>query len=109
VNFINAVILLDKANKEFIVAFSGTKNPAQLGNEILNNPNVDYDMHDIEGSRVLKYFYNHYQAFSDWIEDEVREAAKKNYKVVFTGHSLGGALAVHAATDMYLEKLRTGS
>lgn len=65
-------------------------------------------MHDVEKAKVLKYFYNHYQAFSDWIEDEVREAAKKDFKLVFTGHSLGGALAVHAATDMYLEGLRTG-
>jgi len=43
--------------------------------------------------------------FADWIEDSLRSIEKHyEYKMVFTGHSLGGALAIHAAMDMLLEE-----
>lgn len=104
-NFINAVIFQDDARQELIVAFSGTQNPAQLTHEIVGSLPVNYGLHDIEGASVMKYFYTHYSAFSDWLEDELRAVDRSNYKLVFTGHSLGGALAVHAATDMLLENI----
>jgi hypothetical protein len=108
-NFINSVILKDVARKEFVVAFSGTKNPAQLGQEILNNLPTKYNLHSIEGASVLHYFLDKYALFSDWLEVALKKNLPSDYKVVFTGHSLGGALAVHAATDMLLEHIKSGT
>jgi len=64
---------------------------------------TDYGLHDIPGAKVLSFFASHYAVFSDFLEDSLRSIGKSNYKTVFTGHSLGGALAVHAAVDMILE------
>lgn len=77
--------------------------------EILNNLPVRYTLHNIEGALALHYFLDKYTLFSDWLEDSLRKIGLPDYKLVFTGHSLGGALAVHAATDMFLENLRSGS
>jgi len=107
-NFVNAVILKDAARKEIVVAFSGTKNPAQLGEEILNNLPSKYTLHTITGALTMHYFLDKYSLFSDWLETSLRKIGLSDYKLVFTGHSLGGALAVHAATDMVLENIRPG-
>ena len=50
----------------------------------------------------MKYFYDHYitEVFTQDFAELM--AAKKPLEVVFTGHSLGGALAKHAAIDMVL-------
>jgi hypothetical protein len=106
-NFINAVIIKDFERKELIVAFSGTQNPAQLAHEIVGSLPTSYSLHpEVKGARVLGYFYSHYTSFSDWLEDELRDIGLVTYKLVFTGHSLGGALAVHAATDIFLQDFR---
>ena len=52
---------------------------------------------------MLRFFAEHYAVFSDWLEDSLRKIGHEDYKTVFTGHSLGGALAVHAAVDMVIE------
>jgi predicted lipase len=78
-------------------------------NEIVGGLPVNYGLHNIPGAKVLGYIYTHYSAFSDWLEDELRSIGLSSYKLVFTGHSLGGALAVHAATDMLLEGIRSAS
>ena len=105
-NFINCVIFKDKKHKEIIVAFSGTQNPAQLTQQIVGNLPKSYKLHDIPGAKVLGFFQDNYLKFSDWLEDSIDDIGLKTYRLTFTGHSLGGALAVHAAMDMFLEEKR---
>ena len=42
------------------MSFSGTQNPIQLMTELINSAFVDYELHDIEGAKAMKYFYDHY-------------------------------------------------
>lgn len=105
-NFINVAILKDPIRQELIVAFSGTKNPAQLAHEIVGNLPTAYSLHDIKDAFVLSYFASHYAQFSDWLHKTLANIGLNNYKLVITGHSLGGALAVHAATDLVYSGLR---
>jgi len=44
--------------------------------------------------------------FSDWLISNLQYFGKEDYATVFTGHSLGGALAIHGAVDIYLSKFR---
>jgi hypothetical protein len=78
-----------------------------LVNELANNLPTKYSLHDIKGALVLSYFSTHYAAFSDWLRSELKSIGLSNYKTVFTGHSLGGAMAVHAATDIVYSGLRS--
>ena len=56
---------------------------------------------------MLGYFARNYADFADWLENTLDSIENKyDYTTVFTGHSLGGALAVHAAMDMLLENIR---
>lgn len=106
VNKINSIIFRDQSRKEIIVAFSGTKDPIQLVNEVVDNWPTKYELHDISGALVLGYFYRSYSEFADWLEDTLSAIENKyDYTTIFTGHSLGGALAVHAAIDMLLENI----
>ena len=63
--------------------------------ELLNSAFVDYKLHDIEGAKVSKYFYDHY--IEDFKLDFTRDlmaliTARNPQEVIFTGHSLGGAM-----------------
>lgn len=71
-------------------------------NEVTGNLPTDYTLHNVPGARVLKFFMENYAKFGDWMKSTLRSVGKSGYTVVFTGHSLGGALALHAATDVYL-------
>ena len=73
IDYVNAVIVADNDDMEIRVAFSGTQNGIQLAKEVVNNLPTSYDMHDIEGAKVLSFFYKHYKWFADWLEDQLRE------------------------------------
>ena len=75
-------------------------------NELVGNLPTSYTLHNIDKALVLSYFSSHYAVFSDWLHTTLKNVGLTNYKTVFTGHSLGGALAVHAATDLALSGLR---
>ena len=101
-------ILLRQSHKEIIIGFSGTIGHKQLINEILKDLPTKYNIHDIPGASVLNYFYSHYvKDFRTDLLSKIKEYTTeyKGYKLVFVGHSLGGALTVHAAADVILSGL----
>lgn len=56
----------------------------------------------------MSYFYNKYaELFRNWTLTNVPDviAEYPNYKFVFTGHSLGAALTLHAAMDLMLSSI----
>jgi predicted alpha/beta hydrolase len=66
---------------------------------------VPYLFHPIPDAVAMKYFYTNYDELfrEDLIAHmQFYEKEMSGYSVLFTGHSLGGALAVLAAFDMYL-------
>ena len=71
-------------------------------NEVVDNWPTKYELQDISGAFVLGYFYRSYSEFVDWLEDTLSAIEKYGYTTIFTGHSLGGALTVHAAIDILL-------
>ena len=70
---------------------------------------TDYVLHDIPDAKVLKFFMENYMKFADWLETSMQSVNKPDYTWVFTGHSLGGALTTHAATDVLLSGLHSPS
>ena len=75
-------------------------------NEIMHSYSDDYVEHpEIEGGKVVKYFNEFYTTqFKEDIEVSVKAVVEKypEYRIVFTGHSLGGAMTVLAAVDTAL-------
>lgn len=99
--------ILERVGKdEIIVAFSGTTNVEQLLLEVAESFGVDYIIHpELKGAKVVRYFYSYYMKhFRDELESAIKTHIKKHTKdrIVFTGHSLGGALSVHGAIDAIL-------
>jgi len=105
---ITLVILKREITKEIIVAFSGTQSLLELLDEFTQALPTDYELHPNDnGAKVIGFFYNHYKEdFKDYLRDHVDKLIDENpdYSIVCTGHSLGGALAVHAAADLVLSE-----
>lgn len=106
---IHSTIFVDEGRKEVIIAFSGTKGATQLINEILASYGVSYTLHDISGAKVMSYFFSYYKDFHQWLKTTLMGMGKEDYTFVFTGHSLGGALAVHGAVDVLLSNIGDSS
>mmetsp|Transcript_18470 Transcript_18470/g.21211 ORF Transcript_18470/g.21211 Transcript_18470/m.21211 type:complete len:315 (-) Transcript_18470:9-953(-) len=105
-NSITYVILKRDSTKQLFIGYSGTRDTQQLITEILEAFPVFYDIHpEATDALVFDYFYKHYlNGFRDDILKflpGILDAYPK-YNVIFTGHSLGGAMAVHAAGDFVL-------
>ena len=92
----------DDIRKEIIIGFSATKNTMQLINEALQSYGVPYKLHDIRGAMVMDYFYTSYKKFNTWLISSLKEIGMTDYGTVFVGHSLGGAMTVHAAVDVVM-------
>lgn len=108
VNKIHYSIMIRKSKKELLVTFSGTKNVEQLVLEIVESYPVKYFLQvGLEGAKVFEYFYWYYlEEFRKDLQVHLNKFVKQypRYNVVFTGHSLGGALALHAAVDSILSE-----
>ena len=104
--FENNCIMERREKHELIVSFSGTKNPIQLVLEIMQSYPVSYSIHpEVKGALVFEYAYWYYlnqfrSIFHNTLMNELNK--RPGYKVVFTGHSLGGSFCIHAATDAIL-------
>jgi len=103
---------VDHSNKLLIVAFRGTNTVWQLTSEIATSFDVDYKLHNIPKAVVAKYFYDGYK---NNLRSDMQTYLKKyyasypSYQVVFTGHSLGGALCTHAALDAVMSGIVSSS
>ena len=91
------VFLISEAKKRAVVSFEGTHDPKQLFNEITQFDGVPYTIHSVSNDvKVMKYFY---QTYTTTLMEPVRTNLASmgegfgKYQLIFTGHSLGGALA----------------
>lgn len=105
-NKITMVALRQDSSKRIIFAFSGTQGYYELISEIVLAFPVKYSIHpEVKHAQVVGYFYEHYKGdFRESLRSLLAEYSitYANYELIFTGHSLGGALAVHAAADVLL-------
>ena len=105
-NTITYVILKRESTKELMIAYSGTKDAAQLVTEALEAFPISYSIHsEVKGALVVDYFYKHYlNGFRDDLMKNMPGilAQYPDYDIIFTGHSLGGSLTVHGAADFIL-------
>jgi hypothetical protein len=103
---ISYTMLLRESQKQLIIAFSGTLLTIQLFNQVIGNRPINYNIHERNsGARVFRYFYDHYRnGFRDDFLEQIKDASAEyvGYDIIFTGHSLGGALTLHAAADSFL-------
>lgn len=109
VNHIAYTILHRKRRNEIIIAFSGTTNWNQLMLEFVRAFPVQYKIHPaMEEARVVEYFYTFYV---DHFREDLMNTIENHLEihpadtVVFTGHSLGGAMSFHGAVDAMLSNL----
>ena len=68
-----------------------------------------YDLHNVNETLAADYFLTKYESIWEWFWTtlNLQLSLHKDYTVVFTGHSLGGALTVHAAIDSLLNGLES--
>ncbi|KAI9042047.1 lipase family protein [Aspergillus affinis] len=91
---------VDSTNKLLVLAFRGSRS---IENWIAN---LDFGLDKVEGlcsgCQAHGGFYKAWQSVADDITASVKSATAeyKDYKLVFTGHSFGAALATFAATAL---------
>ena len=106
-NSITYTVLKNDHTKQLFVAFSGTRDPTQLITEVGESFPTAYTIHpEFKDVKVMDYFYKFY--LNDFREDYLQVISQaiqdyRNYEIIFTGHSLGGSMTVHAVADFILE------
>jgi len=97
------IVARDDTTQTIVVTFRGS---SSIENWIAN---LDFGFKDVDdwcsGCKVHEGFYNAYEDDAQTIRDAVasESASYPSYKIVVTGHSLGGALATICATDLRLQ------
>lgn len=103
----NYVLMKSDYYKKFVFAFPGTKGTGELITELLNSSLMKYKTSS--SIKVVKYFGERADgilnmAFSTTNINTIKNAA--GYQVIFTGHSLGGAVAtIMALNSVFLGKI----
>lgn len=91
-------ILKSDIFKKVVITFPGTKDQIiQLGSEMINSKLIAPDFKTLKGDiKINKYFNMRAQALISVIfssSNIEKMKLKSGYQVIFTGHSLGGAMA----------------
>jgi len=98
-------MLYNPTSQRFITAFEGTRAFPQLIHELVTSIAIPYTLHDIPDSHILDYFGTYYTGdlrsqFLDSLQNAISQYPDSLF--IFTGHSLGGALATLAGQDAIL-------
>lgn len=91
----NFVILKSKTYKKYLFAFPGTTSIGQLIQEGIDSELVIFDRKDNK-LKVEKFFYKIFETiYKDLFSSKIIKELYSNpeYQIIFTGHSLGGAIA----------------
>ncbi|KAK0406715.1 hypothetical protein QR680_018755 [Steinernema hermaphroditum] len=83
--------MVSHVQKKLIIAFRGTIDKKQLDVETSESLEADVDWYGM--GLVDKYFYNALTSTWLYTENFLRDPTTQHHTVVFTGYSLGGALA----------------
>ena len=105
--FYNVAILKSSKFKKYIFTFPGFKAFYQVLPTFILNHLVDFEKD--KNIKVNKYFYLIFEIikndiFSEVILNDIKQ--NKDYQIIFTGHSLGGAIATLAS--YYFKKYNLG-
>lgn len=95
----NFAVLRQDTFKKIVIAFPGTRSKGQLLIQALKS---DYEpFKDIKTQKILKYFSNIYYQIRGLVDKPLESIYQqyKDYQFIFTGHSLGGAMATILALD----------
>ena len=104
-NGVSYALFVNPKLRKIVSSFRGTTTGGQMITEGVLSYLINYS-----GSSKIqasKYFYNAYQVLRSVYLSDLTDAVKKypDYTFVFTGHSLGAALATHAALDAVLSSI----
>lgn len=95
-------MIYQPCTRKFVTAFRGTDSEYQLELEESQAKNVTYNLTNISGAEAVEYFYNGYtQLLRETFLQKIKNAFKSfpMFQFIFTGHSLGAALATLASFD----------
>ena len=104
-------MIYNKEARKFVIAFRGTSKLTQLLVETISLYSTPYTLYKIPGARVTEYFYDNYVSmFRDEFIRKFEQAVEEfpDYQFVFTGFSLGAAVATHAIFDVVSSGLIPG-
>lgn len=100
----NFAILKNDIQKKVAITFPGTRSPDQFISEVFYSSGVNFK--DEETKKVMDFFYRIYNLIDSLLSKALKEIILEypNYQYIFTGHSLGGAMATILSYDLIKSK-----
>ncbi|GMR32075.1 hypothetical protein PMAYCL1PPCAC_02270, partial [Pristionchus mayeri] len=90
--------------KKIVVSFRGTTTNEQLVVEGLESLENEVDWYGV--GQVNRYFYEATEILWKYLERHLEQPSSSHFRLLFTGHSLGGAMATLSAMKTHVKKLR---